>query len=109
MPVILNGVSVTGGKTVKTDTIAGQEAQIIKLMLGAAGVDGGLIGPTNPLPFNRKNTLVPVIWDYFALTQNATQDIYTYRTGGAGGSVVRVVTITFTDTTKAVISNVASV
>ena len=44
-------------------------------------------------------------YDYISLTQNSTQDIYTYKTGGAG-TTVATVTQTFTDSTKSIISNI---
>lgn len=47
------------------------------------------------------------IFDYCALSQNSTQDIWTFKTGGAAGTLVATVTITYTDTTKATISTVA--
>ena len=46
-------------------------------------------------------------WDYMSLAQNATQDIYTFKTGGSGGTTVATVTITFTDAGKGTISTVA--
>ena len=36
-----------------------------------------------------------------------TQEIYTYKTGGSGGTTVGTITINYTDSTKAVMSNVA--
>lgn len=47
------------------------------------------------------------IHDYISQAQNATQDIWTYKIGGAGGSLVATVTVTYTDSTKAVIFTVA--
>ena len=45
-------------------------------------------------------------YDYISLAQNSTQDIYTYKTGGAGDTTVATVTLTFTDSTKSIISNI---
>lgn len=45
--------------------------------------------------------------DYSALTQNVTQDIWTFFEGGAGGTLLATVTITYTDATKVTISTVA--
>jgi hypothetical protein len=47
------------------------------------------------------------IHDYISLAQNATQDIYTFYSGGSGGTLVSTVTVTFTDATKTTLSNVA--
>ena len=55
----------------------------------------------------QQNKLVTVAHDYIALTQNTTQDIWTFKSGGAGGTTVATVTITYTDTTKQTISSVA--
>ena len=46
-------------------------------------------------------------WDYAALTQAATTDTWTFKTGGSGVTTVRTVVVTYTDSTKATISNVA--
>lgn len=46
--VVLNpGV---GGKTVRTDEIGGAQYELVKLTLGALGVDDGPVSATNPLP-----------------------------------------------------------
>lgn len=52
-------------------------------------------------------SLVNVNYDYVAQTQNDTQDIWTFKTGGTGGTTVATVTITYVDATKAIISTVA--
>lgn len=47
-------------------------------------------------------------WDYVAVTYpTGTQEVYTFKTGGSGGTTVVVVTINYTDSTKANILNVA--
>lgn len=46
-------------------------------------------------------------FDYCAQVQASTTDTWTFKTGGAGGTTVATVVITYTDATKAVISNVA--
>lgn len=45
-------------------------------------------------------------WDYVSLTQAATTDTYTFKTGGAGGTTVQTIVITYTDSTKQTISTV---
>ena len=45
-------------------------------------------------------------YDAVLLTQDATHDVWTFKTGGTGGTTVGVVTITYTDATKATISSV---
>ena len=51
--------------------------------------------------------LVPESYDYIALTQATLTDTWTFKTGGATGTIVATVIITYTDATKATISNIA--
>lgn len=53
-------------------------------------------------------SLVPKKFDYIALTVAALSDTYVYKTGGAGGTTQKTVTVTFTDATKNTISTVAA-
>lgn len=46
-------------------------------------------------------------FDYASQTQTATTDTWTFKTGGAGGTTVATVVITYVDATKEVISSVA--
>jgi hypothetical protein len=48
--VTLNKASIPGGEVVAADTIAAKQYQLIKLILGAAGVNSGPVSATNPLP-----------------------------------------------------------
>lgn len=43
-------------------------------------------------------------YDYVANVSASTTDTYTFKTGGAGGTTVATITLTFTDSTKAVLS-----
>ena len=49
-----------------------------------------------------------VAWDYLALswTPGTFTEVYTYRSGGAGGAVVGTVTVIYTDATRAELANV---
>lgn len=60
-------------------------------------LDGANATPA-PIPF------VTASYDYVSLAQNATQDIYSMKQGGSGGTLVATVTLTFTDSTKATLS-----
>jgi hypothetical protein len=54
--------------------------------------------------------LVKVAFDYFAANYSgATTDVWTYKTGGSGGTTVATVTVTYVDSSKAVISSVGVV
>lgn len=45
-------------------------------------------------------------YDYIAVTYPiATQDVYTFKTGGSGGTTVSTITLTYTDSTKASLSS----
>ena len=70
------------------------------------GLTNTLSGTTNVNITNGFN--IPT-YDYISLSQNTTQDIWTFKTGGSGGTTVGTVTITYTDTTKSTISNVTKV
>lgn len=51
--------------------------------------------------------LVPYNFDYISADYSgATSDVYTYKSGGSGGITVAVVTVDWTDATKAVLSTV---
>lgn len=50
--------------------------------------------------------LLPTAFDYISQAQDTLTDTWTFKTGGAGGTTVSTITITYTDATKAVISTV---
>lgn len=62
------------------------------------------LGPLSRL----SGSLVPAAFDYIGYTSGATTDTYVYKTGGAGGTAVKTITVSFTDATKAVLSSVAA-
>jgi len=48
-----------------------------------------------------------VSYDYLVVTYpDAVTEVYTFKTGGSGGTTVRVITIVYTDSTKASLSTV---
>jgi hypothetical protein len=58
---------------------------------------------------NTKETtgLVPFVFDYIAANYGgATADVYTYKTGGSGGTTVATITVNWTDATKTVLVDV---
>lgn len=60
------------------------------------------------LVFAATGGLVGVAYDYMSYTNtSSTVDTYTYKSGGAGGTVVATVTITYTDSSKSQVSTVA--
>lgn len=105
--VTLNAGS--GGDTTAADDIAGVKYQRVKLTLGADGVNNGDIATGNPMPVSGTvgNGPPAIAHDYVSLTQASTTDTYIRKSGGAAGSTVQTITVTFTDATKTVIANVA--
>lgn len=52
-------------------------------------------------------TLVSEDYDYIAATYpDGSTEVFTYKSGGSGGSTVAVITIVYTDTTKKTISTI---
>lgn len=51
--------------------------------------------------------LTPSSYDYISQSQNSTQDIWIFKTGGSGGTTIATITITYTGTDKTVILTVA--
>lgn len=53
------------------------------------------------------NSLIQSKFDYIAATYpTGTTEVYTYKLGGASGTVVGTITVTYTDSTKALVSSV---
>jgi hypothetical protein len=51
--------------------------------------------------------LVPFVFDYIGCNYaGATSDVYTYKTGGAGGATVATITVNWTDATKSTLASV---
>ena len=46
-------------------------------------------------------------YDYMGVSQTDTTDIYTYKTGGSGGTTVATMTITYIDSTKVTIQSIS--
>ena len=55
-------------------------------------------------------SLITTDYDYIAVTYPVgTTEVYTFKTGGSGGTTVATVTIVYTDATKTVLSTVTKV
>lgn len=53
------------------------------------------------------NLLAGVVFDYVKGTYpDSTTEVYTFRSGGSGGTISAVITVTFTDLTKELIDEV---
>jgi len=58
---------------------------------------------------NTKETtgLLPIVFDYISADYSgASTDVYTYKSGGAGGSTVATITVVWTSSSKLVLSTV---
>lgn len=56
------------------------------------------------------SSLIKFDFDYYSVTYpSATQEVYTYKRGGASGTTVGTITINYTDGTKQFISNASVV
>lgn len=54
------------------------------------------------------NFLEGIIFDYIsAAYPTSSSEVYTYKSGGSGGTTVATITVSYTDSTKASISSVA--
>jgi hypothetical protein len=74
-------------------------ASSIQVVPGPAG--------SNSLNTVVKNALVPVPYDYIGATYPVpTTEVYTYKTGGASGTVVATVTVVYTSSTKDILLSV---
>jgi len=98
-----------------TETLAtfGQNGNpVMPVILAVKTEDGEVVIPktdsAGSLPVVPVNALVPVAYDHITYISGASTDTYEYRSGGAGGTLVKTVTITYTNTSKAVISTIAA-
>lgn len=94
-----------------TTTITGAQEIVISADDDSIAVrsssTGNEIEPNADGSINTKvtNNLINANWDTVSVSYPTNvQEIYTYKTGGAGGTTVATVTIDYTDTTKNFIS-----
>lgn len=87
------------------DNCSGNVFPVGKIIIGAIGSNDGPISSSNPLPI-KSGFFIP-IYDYVGVAYPiGTQEVYTFKSGGSGGTTVATVTINYTDSTKANISDV---
>lgn len=53
-------------------------------------------------------SFVPGAYDYMSYTSGLSTDTYVFKTGGAGGTTVKTLVVTWTDNTKSVLATVAA-
>lgn len=65
---------------------------------------------TSSINVKTQGNLNPVTFDYVAITYpSATQEVYTYKSGGSGGTTASTITVNYSDSSKRQISNVTRV
>lgn len=71
------------------------------------GTDFAAIDTDGSIQTRQVAQLVPFKWDYVAATYPAGDtEVYTFKSGGSGGSTVATVTVVYSDSTKTVLSTV---
>lgn len=108
--------TISGDITVEIDAATGDNISL-NSPDGSKPVSVTTVGGKNGLDVNLvdnsvrvTNALITEPFDYIAATYpSSTVEVYTYRTGGSGGSLVGVITVTYTDATKDFIASVAKV
>ena len=85
----------SGGDVIATDDLSGYKAQRVKLILGATGVDGGNVTPSNPFPvsqnLNSKLTYTAAInrLSTGALTANTSKEILSMEVAAGGTKTIK--------------------
>jgi hypothetical protein len=87
--------------------LAGQAAGPIEV--GAGSATASTIRTADAVAYERlAGSFIPAAFDYVGATYDTTSDTWTYKTGGASGTTVRTVLVTYTDSSKSYISSVAA-
>lgn len=87
---------------------SGSEGSRVLTIINPATEDKQDTGNTSLSSIDGKLSGAPVVaFDYTSLAQASTTDTWTRKSGGSGGTTVQTITVTYTDSTKTVISNVA--
>jgi len=83
--------------TLKNNLIQREQDKFVQTDAGSTAVRTLSIG-----------SLIPQEYDYIAATYPSTStEVYTYKTGGVGGTTVAIITVVYTSDTKQVITSVA--
>jgi len=87
--------------------LAGQAAGPIEV--GAGSATASTIRTADAVAYDRlAGSFIPTAFDYVGATYDTTSDTWTYKTGGASGTTVRTILVTYTDSSKSYISSVAA-
>lgn len=107
---------ITGEVEVEIDAATGDNIALSNAD-GSKRVTLTTVGPNNGLDTNIiggnikvSNTLITESFDYITASYpSSTVEVYTYRTGGISGSIVGVITVTYSDATKDNLTSVSKV
>jgi hypothetical protein len=94
---------------------APRDANHVPLLVAASTADGvtPVVLEANPTTHGlavTTGTLLSVAYDYLSVAYpDGVTEVYTYKTGGSGGTTVATVTMVYTDSTKASISTITKV
>jgi len=103
---VLSDTAIIAGDTTSLDAKIPAQGQALM----EASLPVTLASNQSNLPIVDKSALIPSAYDYIDVNlAGATTDVYTYKTGGSGGTTVATLTLTYSDATKAVLSSVARV
>lgn len=114
----VEGTSVTGAINVNVAGSAGTlDSNLTEIDGNPVSVDSGnsdngtqrvvIADDQNPIQTLEQTGLVPFEYDYLAAAYpDADTEVYTYYTGGSGGTLIATVTVNYTDSTKEFILNV---
>lgn len=86
------------------------EEKLVKIVdkdIHTRGVSVEQIDSQGALIVKNIGVSVPSGYDYIEAAYDTTTDTYTYKVGGSGGTTLKVVTVTYTDSTKSNISSVS--
>jgi hypothetical protein len=69
---------------------------------------GAYVDADSAFQMKQVNSLINFSYDYVAVTYpEVDEEVYTFKTGGSGGTTVGTITVVYTDSTKESISSVA--
>lgn len=72
--------------------------------------NGSEVSTTNPLPIVNLGAIITDNYDYVGVTYpSGDTEVYTFKSGGSGGTTIATVTIVYTDSTKTDLLSVTKV
>lgn len=91
------------------NAVSGALSQVVQFPYMTAGgrKREALVDNDGHLQIHKINSLITTAFDYIgAAYPVATTEVYTYKSGGAGGTTVGTITVVYTDATKTVLTSV---